>query len=303
MASHRSPRLAAVAVVVGLAVAVVATGCSSGGDDPATTSDVGGPASIDIETTTTDPLADVAAAGSPAVGICRPTLPAEERRAAYETRPSVRCSEPHGAEVVASFELPPATADTITPELIEAGGAEFEAVMGVTANTCSGRADDAIQQIVDIDLAGTPFVGAFQATILDGAYFLPTPDEWRAGERWMVCQVTAVAPDGESVAFTGPLSSLGRNRILPDELGTCVDDTLTFVVCEGDASRAVASGNVDAGDPPSEAEAEAGCATLVAHLGASVPDDRTLRTEVRALDEDTSAVYCLVSGPEPLPSA
>ncbi|MBX3285800.1 MAG: septum formation family protein [Actinobacteria bacterium] len=286
-----------------VAVVLVAAGCSGGDDGASAPSDPGGPASIDIETTTTDPLADVAAAGSPAVGICRPVLSVEERRAAYETRPSVRCTDPHGAEVVASFELPPATAEAITPELIEAGGAEFESVMGETANTCSGRANDAIQQIIDIDLAGTPFTGAFQATVLDGAYFLPSPDEWRAGERWMVCEVTAVRPDGESVAFTGPLTSLGRTRILPAELGTCVDDALTFVVCEGDASRAVASGNVGAGDPPTDAEAAEGCRTLVAHLGATIPDDRTLRTEVRALDEDTSAVYCLVSGPDPLPAA
>lgn len=283
--------------------AVVLVSCSGGSDAGPGTSEVGGPASIDIESTTTDPLADVAAAGSPAVGICRPVLPADERRAAFETRPSVRCTEPHGGEVVASFELPPSTADTITAELIEAGGAEFEAAMGETANTCSGPANEAIQEIVDIDLSGTPFSGAFQATILDGSYFLPSPDEWRSGERWMVCQVTAVAPDGTSVAFAGPLAGLGRNRMLPPELGTCVDDQLTFAVCEGDVSRAVASGNVDAGDPPTDAVALEGCRTLVDHLGAEVPDDRTLRTEVRALDEDTSAVYCLVSGPEPLPTA
>ena len=52
-----------------------------------------------------------------------------------------------------------------------------------------------------------------------------------------------------------------------------------------------------------DAAALEGCRTLVDHLGAEVPADRTLRTEVRALDEDTSAVYCLVSGPEPLPLA
>lgn len=303
-ASRRRPRPRLGTALVAALATVVLVSCSGGSDDAAPgTSDVGGPASIDIETTTTDPLADVAAAGAPAVGICRPVLSVEERRAAFETEPAVRCTEPHGAEVVATFELPPATADTITPALIEAGGAEFEAVMGETANTCSGRANEAIQEIVDIDLSGTPFTGAFQATILDGAYFLPSPDEWASGERWMVCQVTAVAPDGESVAFTGPLTALGRGRLLPPELGTCVDDTLTFVVCEGTASRAVASGNVDAGDPPSDAVALAGCRTLVDHLGAEVPDDRTLRTEVRALDEDTSAVYCLVSGPEPLPTA
>ena len=68
-------------------------------------------------------------------------------------------------------------------------------------------------------------------------------------------------------------------------------------------SRAVASGNVDAGDPPTEAAALDGCRTLIDHLRAEVPADRTLRTEVRALDEDTSAVYCLVSGPDPLPTA
>jgi hypothetical protein len=237
------------------------------------------------------------------VGICRPVLPAEERRAAYETRPSVRCTEPHGAEVVASFELPAATAETITPELLDEGGSAFVTAMGDTANACSGPANEAIQEIIDIDLSGTPFSGAFQATVLDGAYFLPSPDEWRSGERWMVCQVTAVAPDGESVAFTGPLASLGRGRLLPAELGTCVDDALTFVVCEGDASRAVASGNVDAGDPPTEAAAADGCQTLIDHLGAEVPEGRALRTEVRALDEDTSAVYCLVSGPEPLAPA
>ncbi len=90
-------------------------------------------------------------------------------------------------------------------------------------------------------------------------------------------------------------------EVLPPELGTCVDDALTFVVCEGDATRAVASGNVDAGDPPTDAEA--GCRALIDHVGASVPSGRTLRTEVRALDEDTSAVYCLVSGPGPLPTA
>jgi hypothetical protein len=284
-------------------VALALVGCTGGSDASSTTgSDLGGPASIDIESTTTDPLADVASAGSPAVGICRPALPVDERRAAYETRPSVRCTEPHGGEVVASFELPAATAETITAELIEAGGAEFEAAMGDTANSCSGPANEAIQDIIDIDLSGTPFSGAFQAAILDGSYFLPSPDEWRAGERWMVCQVTAVAPDGSSVAFTGPLALLGRDQLLPPELGTCVDDQLTFAVCEGDVSRAVASGNVDAGDPPTDAVALAGCRTLIEHLGATVPAERTLRTEVRALDEDTSAVYCLVSGPEPLPT-
>lgn len=293
------PRLGA--ALVAALVAVVLVSCSGGSDASPDTSEVGGPASIDIESTTTDPLADVAAAGSPAVGICRPVLPAEERRAAFETRPSVRCTQPHGGEVVASFEIPPATADAITPELIEAGGAPFEAAMGETANSCSGPANTAIQEIIDIDLAGTPFSGAFQATILDGTYFVPSPDEWRSGERWMVCQVTAVAPDGSSVAFTGPLAGLGRQRLLPPELGTCVDDQLTFAVCEGDVSRAVASGNVDAGDPPTDVVALDGCLTLVDHLGAEVPAGRTLRTEVRAIDEDTSAVYCLVSGPEPLP--
>ena len=299
----RARRPRARRVVIGLTAALVLVSCGSSDDAATTTADVGGPASIDIESTTTDPLAGVAAAGSPAVGICRPVLPAEQRRAAFESRPSVRCSEPHGGEVVASFEIPPPTADTITPELIEAGGAPFETAMGETANTCSGPANEAIQQIIDIDLSGTPFSGAFQATILDGAYFVPSPDEWRSGERWMVCQVTAVEPGGASVAFNGALAELGRDRLLPPELGTCVDDELTFTGCEGDASRAVASGNVEAGDPPSESVALAGCRTLIDHLGASVPADRTLRTEVRALDEDTSAVYCLVSGPEPLPTS
>lgn len=285
------------------AAVLLLAGCGGGADDTATEPSVGGAASIDAGSSTTDPLSDAATPGSPAVGICRPVLAAEARRAAFETGPSVRCGEPHGAEVVATFEIPSATADTITPELIEAGGAPFEEAMGETANACSGSANEAIQEIVDIDLSGTPFSGAFQATILDGTYFVPSPDEWRSGERWMVCQVTAVAPDGSSVAFTGALAELGRDRLLPPELGTCVDDELTFSVCEGDVSRAVASGNVDAGDPPSDAVAVDGCRTLIDHLGAEIPAGRTLRTEVRPLDEDTSAVYCLVSGPDPLPTS
>lgn len=299
---YRTRRRTPGTLAVVLCAALVLAGCGETADDAASEPSVAGPVSIDVDSTTTDPLADVGASGSPAMGICRPLLSADRRRAAFETGPSVRCTEPHGAEVIASFEIPTATADAITPELIEAGGAEFETAMGDTANTCSGRANDAIQQIVDIDLAGTPFSGAFQATILDGTYFVPSPDEWRSGERWMVCQVTAVAPDGSSVAFTGALAELGRDRLLPPELGTCVDSELTFVTCEGDVSRAVASGNVDAGDPPTESTALDGCRTLIDHLGAEVPPDRTLRTEVRALDEDTSAVYCLVSGPDPLPT-
>jgi hypothetical protein len=296
----RASRLRATLASIALIAVVALAGCS---DSSSPASDDAGSAAADVERTTTDPLADVAAAGSPAVGICRPVLPVDERRAAFETRPSVRCTEPHGGEVVASFEIPPDTAEAITPELIEAGGAAFEEAMGETGNTCSGPANEAIQEIIDIDLSGTPFSGAFQATILDGVYFLPSPDEWRSGERWIVCQVTAVAPDGSSVAYTGALAELGRDRLLPPELGACVDDGLTFTVCQGDVSRAVASGNVDAGDPPSDAVALDGCRTLIDHLGAEVPADRALRTEVRALDEDTSAVYCLVSGPEPLPTA
>ena len=86
--------------------------------------------------------------------------------------------------------------------------------IGETANTCSGPANEAIQEIVDIDLSGTPFSGAFQATILDGSYFLPSPDEWRSGERWMVCQVTAVAPDG-TVRVQDALWRARTNRATP----------------------------------------------------------------------------------------
>ena len=290
------------AVVVLVLLACLAVGCSKGSSPDLPDDTSGGPASIDISTTT-DPLADVDPAGAPAVGICRPTLATAERQAAFESRPAVRCSVRHGGEVVATFEIPKATAKKLSAEVIEAGGAPFEKVMGQTGASCNGPANDAIQQIVDIDLQGTPFSAAFQATNLGGSYFVPSPDEWHAGERWLVCEVTAVSPDGTSVAYTGALGQLGRGKLLPDELGACVDDQLAFVVCKGDVDRAVASGNVSGSTPPDDDSALAGCTTLAERLGAKVDDARPLKTRISKVEEGTYAVFCLLPGPAPIPRA
>jgi len=296
-------RLVARRGVVVLAVVLLAwtaVGCSKDTSPKLSDDTTGGPASIDISTTT-DPLADVDPAGGPAVGICRPTLTVAERRAAFERRPAVRCTVRHGGEVVATYGIPKATAAKLSPELIKAGGAAFEKVMGQTGATCNAPANDAIQQIIDIDLEGTPFSAAFQATNLGGSYFVPSPDEWLAGERWLVCEVTAVSPDGTSVPYVGPLDQLGRGTLLPTELGACVDEKLAFVVCEGDASRAVASGNVSGESAPDDDTALAGCRTLADRLGAKVTDARPLKTKISQVEPGTFAVFCLLPGPAPIP--
>lgn len=288
-------RLRLATVLVGLALVATLAGCS-GSDDAGETRASTAPAS-----STTDPLRSINPVGGPSTGICRPVLPEAERTAAYEKRLSVRCTSEHGAEVVASFDVPAAVARQMDADAIRADTDELQAILAGTATACQTPADEAVDAIEAIDLAGTPFSAARQDSALRGIWFLPSPDEWDAGERWLVCQVAAVDPVGRSIGFVGPLADLGRGRVLPSALTTCVDSGLRSTPCAPGTSRVVAVAQAAGDQPPAEAEATKGCRTLAERIGVRPTAARPVTIGISRTGPQSYEVRCLLAGPDPAP--
>jgi hypothetical protein len=153
-----------------LAVALLlVAGCTGGGGRVTPTGD--GPTSEG--STVTGTAADVAA---PEVGRCR-ALPASAVDRPDDDSPQVACAEPHTAETfaVGEFTGPSAATTVDDPRLSRA-----------VLDGCDRR----FRRYVGADAS------LALRTVLDWAWFRPSPAAWQAGARWYRCDLVASGADG-----------------------------------------------------------------------------------------------------------
>ncbi len=196
----RRPRtIALCAVLLGTLVA----GCSDDapGDDAASERPSG---SAD---TTAPGRTAAASTGAPEAGDCLEPM-IEEMAHGTRLPAVVACSEPHGGEVIATYELP----DGPYP----ASGGSIEGVDDVLSR-CEGKDEapgdftafvgDNRLEVPATEKASTGVSDAWVVSGLQQATFVPGPAAWSGGERWLACAV--VLNNSFSAPSTYPDSAKG----------------------------------------------------------------------------------------------
>jgi Septum formation len=205
MSHHRSiaaGRLATAGVLV--TVVALLAGCSGGTHSPAKRSDP------PKRSTSASASADAAAA--PKVDECR-TYSYKVYGATSDDSPAVACTGRHTAWTYRVGTLP-------AKLLARATATKDEALSDYASTACDSGFD---ARIGATDAQS-------RATILDEAFFIPTPAQRKAGAAWFRCDVVAlVGPTLVPLpAGTGPYLS---GRTVPDRLALCAQRDNTMVVC------------------------------------------------------------------------
>lgn len=210
----RRPRtLALCAVLLGTLVA----GCSddSAGDDASTErdADTGGDAAS----------GDAPAADAPEVGDCFEPMTAEM---AHGTRlPAlVACDEPHGGEVIATYELPdgpyPASAGAI--EGADDAMARCEGDGDAPGDFATYIGDNRLE-VPSEERSETGVTEAWVVSGLQRAMYVPGTAAWSDGDRWLVCAVVL------NNSFSKPSTYAGSAK---DALATPGEVDAAFAWCK-----------------------------------------------------------------------
>ena len=190
------------AVVLVLAVALAACGCSDGG---------AGRAAPSTARATPPP-----AFANPQVGACRAPISDEILAAASDPRPAIPCDQPHGSETVFVGQLPADVAMLAHEEAsaLDRGTAE----LGPALERCE-KEYDAYVGVTRIEPDG------FRPDNLVLAFFIPAAEEWAKGARWLRCDVATAPFAGQAVrATTEPLRGIGARNPLDPAWRTCFRD-------------------------------------------------------------------------------
>jgi hypothetical protein len=202
------------------------------------------------------PTARIPAAQLPAAGKCLES-------ASFRT---VECASSHDAEVVAVGELPAQGDPTSYPLERDLRRAALPPCRAALADHLGSTDSD--------------------ATRLQVWAFWPSPDGWAAGDRWRLCAVVELSPDGKPVTRTGSVKGLlaaaGFGTFQLCSAGSpSAEQRLTLAPCDGPHLAEAVPGVLSlgkAGDPaPSEEQVNAAakdhCTKAVAgYVGAA---DRT----------------------------
>lgn len=124
----------------------------------------------------------------PKVGECRGLISRDIIRASSDSRRPSSCEEPHGSETVFVGELPKAVADgtRAAAELLTDASPELRPVL----NEC----DQEYQRYVGVSRIGPD---AVRETNLARAFYIPPPEDWLKGARWIRCDAVTEPSSGQ----------------------------------------------------------------------------------------------------------
>lgn len=206
-------RLAAAAVSVTVLLAACAGGDdkkpapSTGGDEP----EVGLPGNSG----TLAPAFDL-----PRTGECRGPITREIIEAISDPRPTVPCDGPHGSETYFVGELPTATAALSHREVDDLPD-EFPERRQMI-DMCEKEND----RYVGVRTVGND---AIRPSNLSWAFFIPPPDDWEKGARWVRCDAVTKPLEGQAErSTTEGLQGIVARDPLPGSLRWCHPELTGF---------------------------------------------------------------------------
>jgi hypothetical protein len=283
------PRVALLAI--GLAISLLVVGCSSGkpaagGTATTTTARRSKPTTASRSTSTSGTVS----AKGPKAGACLEPMtgPIAEGN---QLPAIVPCSDPHGGEIVHTYQIPDGPASDYPASNAQIIGADS------TVAECAGDAthlgafgafvgDDAIAIPAALGQA-TGVTQAWTVSGLQAGLFVPGPAAWAHGERWLACAAVLTNSQDVPSSYTGSAKGV---RATPGEMPTqfswCKEEadsnnpsTFQTVSCtKGHNYQQVASfsaGLASAsfpGEPALDQEATKLCAPLVSAATAGKSD-------------------------------
>ncbi len=153
---------------------------------------------------------------TPQVGECRGTMTEEIYDAVSDTRSTVPCTEPHGSETFLVTELPDEAAALPRDEVAELPD-DFPAKRRVL-DECDQEHD----RYVGVRRLGPD---AIRPNNLSWAFYLPPPEDWEKGARWVRCDAVTRPFEGqEERTTTERLQGVGASDALPAALRRCYRD-------------------------------------------------------------------------------
>ena len=174
----------------------------------------------------------------PVLGGCRAAIFAPALAEAVDTRPTAPCGGPHGSETVAvlldafiAIDEHPALRDDVPEGLVEQAARNcqvaFDGYVGLPPLGSRGRVSSALVPV----------------------WFVPTPEEWDLGARWLRCDAAVVPVGGQSGTFAGAMRGVLAGGQVPLPLTACFDREVRRTRCDAaHAYEAIVDAVVDAGE-------------------------------------------------------
>jgi len=168
-------------------------------------------------TTTTDGGEEPVAA--PKVGTCWTPVSGDDLDAVSFKGEEVGCSSPHGGATVGVVTLSATQAKDITPKLLDGDPSDPDVsgpIQSVASDACDPSWSPLLAKLA-LDPGTTIISNATRGTKLHRTFWLPTGDQWKAGARWLRCDLQT--SDGST--FTSPLTGLTATKV-PADLVPCL---------------------------------------------------------------------------------